>query len=357
MRVCERQLKIQNFTATAQSGAPIAGLDFFRLRDTMNAEGMRVYEIVPMTKAHLAPALALWHEQFLRHLGGVFPDFFPGGEEAARACLLDQIERGNALAAERDGCLAGYMAWLYFDFHREPSAFCPTVGHAALPGGEEGVYRALYMEASRRWVADGKFNHLWMTYHDDIVLKDALYELGFGAHVIDACRRVEPPVEKSNGPFRITEAGEGDADALLRLAGETSAYYLDAPLFLRRKRFSPGDIRDILQNHRVLLAWDGGRLIGALDFTLNPGFDCEQLTGGLSALITGIGAYVDPAYRGKGAGSQLVARMFQICAEIGKPWAHVCYESANPFASGFWPRTFRPAIRSVRRTINKDANG
>ena len=318
---------------------------------------MRVVEIVSMKMEHLGSALSLWHAQFLRHLGGAFPDFFPGGEAAARAFLSERIERGDALAAIRDDRLAGYLVWKYFNFHGEASAFCPTIGHAADADGEAGLYRALYREASGRWVADGKFNHLWMIFYDDEVLKDALYELGFGSYVIDACRRVEVPAPVADGPFRISEAGPNDLEILLRLAEESRGYYLGAPLFLRRRRLSADDLTQMLRDYRVLLAWDGERPVGVLSFTLDPGLDCEQLTGPGSAQITGLGAYVAPECRGRGAGAQLVHAMLTLSAENGKPWAHVCYESANPFASRFWPRYFRPAIRSVRRTVNKDANG
>jgi GNAT superfamily N-acetyltransferase len=318
---------------------------------------MEMMEIAAMRPEHVDSALALWHEGFRRHLGGVFPDFFPGGEAQARAFLAERIREGRALIAERGGRLIGYMAWMYFDFHGEPSAFCPTIAHAAEREGEGAICRALYTEASRRWVADGKFNHLWMFFYDDEVLKNALYELGFGSHVVDACRRTEAFTARPGGRFRISEATPGDAEALLRLANETHGYYLAAPLFLRRGRFSPEDIRKILLTQRVLLAWDEGKSVGAMGFTLEPGFDCEQLTGDLSAAVTGVGAYVLPEYRGMGAGALLVDGMLGVCAENGKPWVHACYETANPFASAFWPRYFRPAIRSVRRTVNKDANG
>lgn len=42
--------------------------------------------------------------------------------------------------------------------------------------------------------------------------------------------------------------------------------------------------------------------------------------------------------------------------EKGRPYLHVSFETANPNAIRFWPKYFKPAIRSVRRTINKDAD-
>jgi hypothetical protein len=200
------------------------------------------------------------------------------------------IEGGRALAAQREGRLAGYLLWSYFDFHGEASAFCPTIGHAAQSDGEAGIIPRAVHRRSRRWVADGMLNHLWMTFYDDEVLKEALYELGFGAHVIDACRRAEQPLDLPDCPFEIRAAGREDLEALFRLAEETPGYYLSAPLFLKRGALSMEDVSGILRSQRVLTAWDGVRLIGAMNFALNPGFNGETLTGDKSARVTGIGA-------------------------------------------------------------------
>ncbi len=313
-----------------------------------------MYEIMPLRGEHIAGALRLWHEAFLRNLVGVFPDFFPGGASAAESMLRAFVAAGRALAAVENGELAGYMGWTYFDFHGEPSAFCPTVAHAARAGDTAAVYRALYTSAARAWVADGKRNHLWMMLYGDDTLKNELYELGFAAHVVNACARAERAEAGRACPCRISQAGEGDARALLSLADEAQAYFLGAPLFLRRQAFNLERIHKILKEDRVLMAWDGERPVGALNFTVAPGIDCEQLTGELSACVTGVGAYVASGYRGAGIGGALVERMLELCLECGRPWVHVCYESANPFASAFWPRRFTPAICSVRRTVNKD---
>ena len=67
-------------------------------------------------------------------------------------------------------------------------------------------------------------------------------------------------------------------------------------------------------------------------------------------------AYIRPEYRGKGVGTQLLQKVCEYCKKNGKPFLHVSFESANPDAIRFWPKHFKPAIRSVRRTVNKDAN-
>ena len=67
-------------------------------------------------------------------------------------------------------------------------------------------------------------------------------------------------------------------------------------------------------------------------------------------------AYIRPEYRGKGVGTDLLRSICEYCHKNDKSFLHVSFETANPDAIRFWPKHFKPAIRSVRRTVNKDAN-
>jgi GNAT superfamily N-acetyltransferase len=87
---------------------------------------------------------------------------------------------------------------------------------------------------------------------------------------------------------------------------------------------------------------------------MNQDFHFERLTTPDS--VSRIGAYIDPNCRRKGVGSALLAKAFDFCREKGKRYIHVGFETANSNAINFWPKYFKPAIRSVRRTVNKDAN-
>lgn len=314
-------------------------------------------EIISMKKDHISFALAIWHDQFMKYCGnGSFPDFWSGGEEVVSSYLLHQIEKGNALVAEKDNQLVGFIAWMYFDFHNEATAFCPIVGHSSLIDGEESIYRALYTAASQKWVLANKFNHLWSTYFDDTLLKDMLYDIGFGSYVIDACQKVTSNMIQSACQYRVTKATINDADILLRFANETEKHYYSAPIFLKRDLFSGDEILNIIINEHAFLAWDENKLIGVMSFGTNQGFHFERLTSTQSGYVEGIGGYIKSEYRGQGIGSKLLQEMFNYCNETNKPFVHVSFESANPYAIKFWPKYFKPVIRSVRRTINKDAN-
>ena len=113
---------------------------------------------------------------------------------------------------------------------------------------------------------------------------------------------------------------------------------------------------ELIRSSYALLAWDNDKIAGAMSFTINQEFHFERLTTPNSSCIKGIGAFIHPDYRRKGIGIALLENAFAFCNEKGKSHLHVSFESANPNAMQFWPKYFKPAIRSVRRTINKDAN-
>jgi GNAT superfamily N-acetyltransferase len=316
-----------------------------------------MYQIIQMKKEDIPQAMTIWHRQFAKYCSnGSFPDFWNGGKETIESYLMRQIEKGNAIIAKTDKTIAGYMAWMCVNFHNEKTAFCPIVGHAALVENEISIYHTLYTASSQKWVQDNRFNHLWMTFYDDIDLKDMLYDIGFGSYVIDACQKVSKNTLQTNCPYRITRAVSDDADALLKLENELNQYLLDSPIFLKREECSRDYIVQIISQNRVFVAWDNDCLIGVMSLKVDQGYHFERLTTTDSGYIGRIGAFVKSEYRGKGVGTKLLKEVFDYCAEAGKPFVHVSYETANPYANRFWPKYFKPAIRSVRRTINKDAN-
>ena len=131
---------------------------------------------------------------------------------------------------------------------------------------------------------------------------------------------------------------------------------MDSPIFLKREECSRDNIMQIMNRNKVFIAWDNDSAIGVMSLNTEQGYNFEKLTTPDSSYIGRLGAFVKPEYRGKNVGTKLVKEIFNYCAGAGKPFVHLSFETANPNASKFWPKYFKPAIRSVRRTINKDAN-
>ena len=126
------------------------------------------------------------------------------------------------------------MAWMYFDFHKERTAFLPTAAHAASSHDDIRIYEEMYYHAAQKWVDDKRFNHLWMTYSDNHPLREKLYDIGFGSYVIDACQSTGALNLSVTCDYEISSAGIKDVDELLAFANLSNDYYAASPVFLKR---------------------------------------------------------------------------------------------------------------------------
>lgn len=314
------------------------------------------YKIVPLQTEDIEQAGQVWHAVYAEYCAGLsLPAFWPNGKDAFSSYLTARIDSGNAIAAKAGGTLLGYMAWLTSDFHQDRSAFCPIVGHAARLWREETIERALYAEASGRWVRDNRYNHLMMIFERDTALRGALYDIGFGSCVMDAFGAVPANIQQTDCLFGIRKANVRDMDAIAALAKESNDYYLSPPIFLKRAAHTEETLLPLLEHGHAYTAWDGEHLIGVMSFRIEEGYDMETLTTPDCCTIGQLGVYVRAAYRGKGVATKLLAAVYAEAATLGKGTLHASYETANENAAAFWPRVFHPAIRSVRRAVNRDA--
>ena len=316
-----------------------------------------MYKISRMKKKEIPELIAIWHNQYSKYCSSmVIPDFLSDGEKSIMTYLENQINHGNAIIAKKDDVITGYMAWTYFDFHNEKSAFCPITGHAAIEEDSETIYHELYNYAAQIWVDDDRFNHLWMIYNDDHLLKDMLYDIGFGSHVIDAYTKIQEPVCRTDSKYKISVAAYNDAEVLLELMKESVHFYIESPIFLKRNDYELDDIIDMIKKDHLVVAWDNDLPIVVMNLSVQIGYNIENLASTNTGLISKVGAYIKPKYRGLGIGKCMLNEVMKHCTEKNIQYIHVCFETANPFANIFWRKHFKPIILSVRRTVNKDAN-
>ena len=316
-----------------------------------------MYQISKMKKEEVPELVEMWHNLYTRYCNSeVIPDFLNGGENRIKLYLENQIMQGNAIILKKDEVIVGYFAWMYFDFHNEKSAFCPIIGHATITEDSQAIYHMLYNFSAQKWVDDDRFNHLWMIFNDDDTLKDMLYDIGFGSHVIDAYSKIKKSVYQTNSKYKITRATYSDAKVLLELTKESVYYYLNSPVFLKRSAYELDDLINIIKTDDLFVVWDNDSPIGFMNLSVQSGYNIENLASVNMGLISKVGAFIKPEYRGMGVGKRLLDEAITNCIEKNISYLHVCYETSNPFANIFWPKHFKPIIRSVRRTVNKDIN-
>ena len=316
-----------------------------------------MYKISKMKKEEIPELIEMWHNQYLKCCNSeVIPDFMSGGEKSIILYLENQINQGNAIVLIKEDVIIGYIAWIYFDFHNEKSAFCPIIGHASIEEDSQTIYHTLYNYAAQKWVDDNRYNHLWMIFNDNRTLKDMLYDIGFGSHVIDAYTKVQRSVCQAISKYKISMATYSDAEILLELIEDSVSYYLNSPIFLKRSTYELNDVIDIIKTNHLLVVWNNDTPIGFMNLSVQTGYNIENLASTNTGMISKVGAYIKPEYRGLGIGKCLLNEVINYCAEKNIKYLHVSFETANPFANIFWRKHLKPMILSVRRTVNKDIN-
>jgi ribosomal protein S18 acetylase RimI-like enzyme len=309
-----------------------------------------------MDKNDIDEVINLWYKNHSVYFDDkVLPDFFPGGKLEMEKYFYERTNNRNAIIIKEKNNILGYFSWILINFHNEKSAFCPIIGHFGIDEVREMIYTDLYNCVSKEWIKNDIFNHLWMINSKDNFLKGFSYDMGFGSYVVDACIK-NGTIEEPNCRYEITKAETKDSELLFNLVDESRRYYLDSPIFLKRKIITKDEIQNIIGKNAVFLAWDDNDIIGFMSVRISKEYDIEQLFTRESASIDTLGAYIKLKYRGKEIGKTLLNNVFKYCESIGIKYVHVCFETSNTYANKFWRKYFNPIILSVRRTVNKDAN-
>jgi GNAT superfamily N-acetyltransferase len=321
-----------------------------------NKENGIMYQITTMAENEIYTVMDLWYTNYSEYCNKkITPDFFPNGKEKMEIYLKEQINKGNAIIIKENDTIFGYFSWIFINFHNENTMFCPIIGHVAIGNGKENIYSQLYKYVSSICIKNSVFNHLWMIFNDDILLKKFSYDMGFGSYVMDAYIK-NGIMAKNDCPYKIIMANKNDCNILYDLVEESRNYYHEAPIFLNRKTISEEKIREIIEQNIVFVAWDNNIPIGFINIKKDNQYNIETLETPESVDVSPLGIYIKEEYRRKGIGKKLVEKIFKYCNKNTLEYIHVSFETANPFANNFWKRYFSPVIISVRRTVKKDIN-
>ena len=323
---------------------------------------MKNYIVDDLSESDIGGAVEIWVDQNRRYCGNsaAFPDLWRNNTGGIVGFLQARIQRKAARALRHGHDLCGYLTYDKFPFNGEMSSFVPALAHAVVEEHKEEGYLALYRSVSQEWVDQNIFNHMWTINYNDLKLRAALYDLGFGSYLIDAFACPDDKMDCADS-FVITRASESDAGALFELIEESRLYYRATPIFLNREPYQIDDVKKLIGESNVFMAWDEAwddkKAIGFINVSVSQENNNIDMSLENHGLLDEIGAYIQPGYRGgKGLGKQLLKKAFEYCRNSGVSRVHVDFETANPFANKFWRKYFDPMLLSVRRTINKNVN-
>lgn len=317
-----------------------------------------------MTDAHIEPAAKIAAMRYREARAGMtlMPEEF-ADPYAFMDRLSNIIENHpGAVFLNDDGGLGAFIIGYRIDQFQGSArgVYVPEWGHGVDPAlpikRSERVYRELYSNMLKAWVAEGCPTFAVSIYPTDTRLREVLFWGGFGMIVCDAMRGVFPPETecgRAAPPVTIGRGGVDQMPAILSLAGRLQEHLADAPIYLypgrdedetsmRRWLESPG--------HHLWLAWQGERPVGFIRCQ-PPEPTVSFIAGGPAT--TGItGMYVDPEFRGQGIGFALLSTLTAHAKDSGFQRISVDFETRNTPARQFWLRHFQPISYSLMRRID-----
>lgn len=179
----------------------------------------------------------------------------------------------------------------------------------------------------------------------DAVLKECLFQLGFGAILAEELRGLEP-VGSSPG-LRVEIVEDPDPHDLVELQTEHSRYYRQSPVFLIKDESEASilsELHEKLANGDRLLAGVANGEVVALFIAGKSAAEGEGalLRGANSAQVKS--GYVRPQARGRGVGAALLERCIAWARQGEFDRLFVEHETANIPGSAFWGRFFEPYV-------------
>jgi len=315
--------------------------------------------VEPLKREHIPEAWRLWTAQYraVRQRYEYLPQTWLDATAPFSSDIEPRIEAGSGVVLAYRGEIVGYMACDVFDFHGDRTAIFQIMAHAADPACQLVAYSELYTCLSQRLVEQGCLNHIVTAFAGDEALQAYLFELGFGLYVVDCYRDLQPipPSPEVNGVW-VRRATPVDADGLIALWPEVTAYYAAAPMFLRNERTSKAELLELLASpqYAVFVALVGEDIVGFMGARCHDEKDAITLKDPTAATLDPLGAYIQQAYRGRGVGKSLLRQVVEWGRQQAITSIHVDFESANRYGNQFWPKHFVPTLYSVRRHVNSD---
>jgi GNAT superfamily N-acetyltransferase len=313
------------------------------------------YEIVPFTANHLKSAIGLFVDEYRRE---------QGESPLLPSKTIDNIERiydsikplltKPGLAVLRETQLVAFMLSGYrFPCRGLEAMLVPEYCHASILADRNELYQIMYMHLANEWVRNHIHLHIIGHFAHDSILRESLYQVGFGAIIAEALR----DLSEVQCAHIADIAEEMDIGRLLHISIEDSLYYRGSPIFLVRETeiderraimessIHQGDTYFAFYENDEADAYLG---VGeSASGALEEGF---LLRGTCTAEIKN--AFVKPHVRGRGIGTCLLQRAVDWSVEHGYKRLFVEFETANYFGGNFWRRYFRPYLYFSMRYVD-----
>ena len=270
--------------------------------------------------------------------------------------LIETIKSNPAVIALSDGKVLGYITGYSSIPHFKGSSkgvYIPEWAHSSITDNNKTeIYYGLYKMIAKEWISDNCYNQAVTFFANDIVLKEFLFNLGFGLLVVDGLRPVEeiPIIILKDIIYR--EATKQDLPSLIALRKKLNEHLYESPINRFYKDTANEEYeKDFFSSN--ILAFVGekdGKIIACMKALLNDGSGCDIVKD--SGTIGINFAYTNREIQGSGIGTLLLEEFIKWGINNNMKRCSVDFESQNQKGSNFWLRYFKPVCYSVIRKID-----
>lgn len=311
------------------------------------------YALVPFTKEHLQPAVELFVQNYReeRSQSPCMPSRAMDEPSWIQTALQSKLAHPGVAVLEQGRLLAYMVSGGQFAWKGQQAVIVHEYCHSAVANRRQALYQAMYQSLAQEWVNGHAHLHLIGHFAHDALLKEMLFQFGFGALVAERLRECLD-IDASQLQW-VKE--ERDVSKLVDLHIEHIHYYPQSPIFLSRsadRQSALADLESHIQNGDVFfVSYEqnvpcaylivGKSTIGGEGFLLQ-----ETNTAQIKS------AYTQPGMRGKGNGIALLQRAIEWSQQQGYERVFVEHETANIAGSRFWSRYFTPYLYYSMRYVD-----
>jgi hypothetical protein len=188
------------------------------------------YQIVPFTVDHLSAAVELFVGSYRREQEG--SPLLPSEtiDNADGICkAIKSLLSNPGVAVLKDNQVVAFMLSGYrFPFKGQNAIIVPEYCHASIPQDRRELYQIMYMRLASEWVHDRIPLHIRGHFAHNTILRESLYQMGFGAIIAEALR----DLSQIPGAHSMGIVEETDIERLVNISIEDSRYYPDSPIFI-----------------------------------------------------------------------------------------------------------------------------
>ncbi|UCC17061.1 MAG: GNAT family N-acetyltransferase [Dehalococcoidales bacterium] len=321
-----------------------------------NREKYMQYELVPFGRQFLDQAVDLFVNSYKTEQvqSPLLPDRIIREPELILKSLECLMENPGVAVLADNRLIAYMLNGYYFLFKGQNSVQVPSYCHASVPEGRDELYRLMYMNLAGGWAKSGKHVHVIGHFAHDAVLKETLFQIGFGAFLSERLRDFTPV----NVENEVNVSEERDYRKLVDLHLEHYRYYPESPIFIihgQNEDTIEPDLKQHAEQGDVFLVYyrqdtpSGYFILGDSKY----GHEGFLLRDTKTALINA--AYVKPDVRRQGIGETLLQSAIEWSRDNNFERLFVEHETANYYGGKFWNKHFEPylyfSLRYIDNTI------